>query len=84
MGRCAHPKMWHTSLRGRDETGAFRTAVAKVYPPGLNAALSNAVIAFATQFAPFVQWVDPLDADLVPWLSYNFVEQSIVQPDFYG
>ena len=84
MGRCGHPKGWHISLQGRDETGAFRTAVAKVYPPGLNAALSDAIAEFAAPFAPFVQWVDPLDSALAPMLTYDFVNPSTVQPDFYG
>ena len=83
-GRCAHRRGWHLPLCGRDEIGAFRTSVAKVYPAGLNRAVSDAVAEFALRFVPFSQWVDPLDVDLTPLLSYDFVASEVVQPDYYG
>ena len=84
MGRCPHPKGWHVSLRGRDESGAFRTSIAKIYPVALNNALADAIADFGATFSTHVQWVEPLDSHFSPLLSYDFVAESHVQPDFYG
>ena len=84
MGRCAHPRGWHQSLRGRDAQGAFRTSIAKIYPEELNRAIADSVVTFCSSFAQSLQWVEPLDALLVPLLSYDFVTETCVQPDFYG
>ena len=84
MGRCVHPRGWHQSLRGRDAQGAFRTSIAKIYPEELNRAIADSVVTFCSSFAQSLQWVEPLDALLVPLLSYDFVTETCVQPDFYG
>eukprot|EP00435_Cladocopium_sp_Y103_P075451 s29_g58.t1 len=45
-GRCPHGGNFHQRMAGRDETGAFRTAQAKVYPPDLNRVLADAMELF--------------------------------------
>eukprot|EP00435_Cladocopium_sp_Y103_P071808 s49_g38.t1 len=42
-GRCPHGGQFHQRMAGRDETGAFRTAQAKIYPPALNKVLADAM-----------------------------------------
>lgn len=49
MGRCHHLSSEHEALAGRDGEGIFRTARGKIYPPGLNRALANAVADYVQQ-----------------------------------
>lgn len=83
-GRCSHPVGWHRALAGRDETGAFHTSVAKIYPPELNAALAQSVADFVLDIMSTGQRVEPLSEDLWLLQSYEFVDRTKVQPDHYG
>eukprot|EP00435_Cladocopium_sp_Y103_P032495 s3994_g8.t1 len=80
-GRCAHPVGTHVTLRGRDDSGSFRTAIAKVYPPAMNAALAKAIIQFVQDTFEVGASTDPLPLELEALLSYNFVSRTVVQQD---
>ena len=82
-GRCNHAYGTHRVLRGINEKGEFNTALAKIYPPLLNRALANAIDHAAMMYSDNRQRVDPLPEQLAPFLSFDFVEQSSVQPDCY-
>jgi len=82
-GRCNHPRGAHRVLKGRDSEGTFNTAVAKIYPEQLNMAIAKAAYHSVSSYAELRERVDPLSEDLVPFLSYDFVTESIVQPDCY-
>ena len=43
-GRCSHGAGVHTTLLGKTESGAFRTASKKTYPAGLCKALATAIV----------------------------------------
>ena len=83
MGRCPHLQSSHEALAGRDEAGTFRTARGKIYPPGLNQAIAGAV-------ADFVQRTfessshQQLPAEFIDLVAKDFVDDNIVQPDYYG
>lgn len=83
VGRCPHPPGWHQALEGRDENGAFRTSVAKIYPPALNDAIAQCVADFALSYVNSGQRVEPLSEDLQLLQSFHFVERTTVQPDHY-
>ena len=73
----------HEALAGRDLQGTFRTARGKVYPPGLNRALADAVVTFVQQtFVPSVQALPSDFFDLA--VVGDFVSDDVVQPDFCG
>ena len=82
MGRCPHPPGWHQTLSGRDSTGAFRTSVAKVYMPAMNAALADAVVSHALDCSVDGQRTESLAEDFEPLLTFDFVDPAVVQPDF--
>ena len=82
-GRCNHPHGTHRVLKGRDSEGVFNTAVAKIYPEKLNLAISKAVYKSVHEFAELRERVDPLPEELYRFLSFDFVADSIVQPDCY-
>ena len=83
MGRCHHLAQSHEALAGRDLQGTFRTARGKVYPPGLNRALADAVVTFVQQtFVPSVQALPSDFFDLA--VVGDFVSDDMVQPDFCG
>ena len=46
MGRCPHLASMHEALAGRDRSGCFKTSRGKIYPPGLNQALSASIVDF--------------------------------------
>lgn len=81
-GRCGHAAGFHPRLQGRDEQGNFRTAVAKVYPPLLNAYLAQAIVAHAVAIADALPAVEPLSPELQELNRLHFVTDQ-VQPDFY-
>lgn len=80
-GRCDHPHGVHRVLKGRDSSGAFNTAIAKIYPEKLNQAIARAAFHSVREYAELREWVEPLSEDLCSFLSYDFVAESIVQPD---
>ena len=82
-GRCDHPPGSHKILKGRDVDGSFNTAVAKIYPEKLNLAIAKAAYASVKQYAEFRERVEPLPSNLLPFLSFDFVADTVVQPDCY-
>jgi hypothetical protein len=83
-GRCPHPKGFHEALKGRDATGNFKTAIAKIYPAALNSAIADAVAIFVQQtFFGCPPPAQAMEAELLELSQMNFVSRDIVQPDFY-
>ena len=82
-GRCAHPDGFHVGLQGKDSTGQYRTAVAKIYPEAMNLGIANAVATFTQHLfdAPFQH--EALNVELLKLARLDFVSREIVQPDFY-
>eukprot|EP00435_Cladocopium_sp_Y103_P041009 s1179_g11.t1 len=80
-GRCSHPPGAHEALQGRRADGSFKTSIAKVYPPALNAALAGAIIDFAVATFPIGHSTDPLPDALSSLLRWDFVSKDIVQAD---
>lgn len=80
-GCCPHGQGQHAALQGRDESGSFRTAVAKIYPAAMNAAISHAIAyfvvkTFGLELAPEGLAEDPMD-----FSQMDFVSKCVVQPD---
>ena len=70
-------------LAGRDDAGIFKTARDKIYPPGLNRALANAVADYVQQtFAG--SYSQTLPSEFMDLIVNDFVSDEIVQPDFHG
>lgn len=82
-GRCNHPRGFHTALKGRTQDGTFRTAEHKVYPPGLNIALADAIGTFADGLAALGSNRNELPSVFTPFLEQAFASSDIVQPDFH-
>lgn len=82
-GRCDHSNGAHRILKGKDKEGGFNTAVAKVYPPKLNTAILRAIYQAVSEYDHLRERVEPLPECLEAFLSYDFVEQSTIQPDCY-
>ena len=82
-GRCLHARDFHQALGGPSANGEFRTAIAKVHPTALNAALAVAVADYVLCSGLDLQRVDPLPEDVLPLISYDFVADTVVQPDYY-
>lgn len=82
-GRCDHPPGAHKVLKGKDDEGVFNTAVAKIYPEKLNLAIAEAAYKSVSEFADLRERVEPLSSDLLDFLSFDFVDESVVQPDCY-
>ena len=82
-GRCPHGHQAHQSLKGRGEDGTFRTSIAKVYPPLMNAAIAEAVIQYAcATFEPGGPQ-DEVPESVARHARMDFVPLSVVQPDYY-
>ena len=81
--RCAHPVHHHPSLQGRDESGKFKTSIAKVYPPQLHALMADAIAHHALLLADALPVVEPLAPSLLELNRLDFVTDQ-VQPDYYG
>ena len=81
-GRCGHAANFHPKLQGRDAQGNFCTAIAKVYPPMLNAYLAQAIVEHAVAVADALPVVEPLSEELLALNRLDFVTDR-VQPDFY-
>ena len=81
-GRCCHAG-GHTPLKGKDSSGAFMTARAKIYPPGLNSLLGRAIVAFVAKRHSDFSATD-LPSELLPFRNHLFAANHVVQPDFHG
>ena len=79
-GRCNHYRK-HVTLRGRNFTGDFQTAIAKVYPVQLNAAICDTVIRAASDYGDQSEVATELPEIFAPLMSSTFVESTCVQPD---
>ena len=84
IGRCPHAKHAHESLKGRDRTGGFKTAVGKVYPPKMNEVLAEAIFQFAVETFPEGHALQSLPPDIECFGHGVFAELSVVQPDFHS
>ena len=83
-GRCPHPKGFHEALKGRDASGNFKTAIAKIYPAALNSAIADAVAIFVQQtFFGCPPPAQAMEAELLELSQMDFVSREVVQPDFY-
>lgn len=84
MGRCHHGPKAHTQLKGMEADGhTFRTARCKVYPPGLNQALAEAILAQAAAVYSGVKIPASMPDDLTSFCHADFVETDLVQPDYH-
>ena len=71
-------------MEGRDDSGDFKTARAKVYPPGLNAVLADAIHKFVcTTFEGSVTATE-IPSDFYFFVTADFVPVDVVQPDYHG
>ena len=80
-GRCNHFYK-HVVLKGRNYTGEFQTAIAKVYPVQLNTAICETVMQQAKGFGSESTVARTLPEILQPLMSNTFVESDLVQPDY--
>ena len=84
FGRCCHGPKAHEGLIGKQSNGAFQTARAKVYPPGLNNIIGHEMFLFAKQFdSTTVARTLPEDFDVFE-SQQLYAEASMVQPDYHG
>ena len=81
-GRCSHAPGTHPRLQGRDRSGNFCTAIAKIYPPRLNAMLAESICQHAQSLSAGLPTVEPLASELLDLNRTDFTP-DIVQPDFY-
>ena len=72
-GRCSHPPGFHPPLQGRDRDGSFRTSIAKIYPPRLNALLAKAICLHAKSLGEVIPPVEPVDPTLFELTRTDFV-----------
>lgn len=80
-GRCNHFYK-HVILKGRNFTGDFQTAIAKVYPEQLNAAICDTVMKQASLYGGEHMVDKQLPLIFQPLMSNDFVESEVVQPDY--
>ncbi len=71
-GRCLHPPGWHIGLRGLSARGSWRTAPAKVYPPGLCELLGQSIVDAVAETWPWL--TTSTDND---WDSYGHLYQAL-------
>ena len=86
-GFCNHGCKAHVRLQGQDKNGNFRTSVAKVYPPQLNATIAAGVCQFATELMQ--NSVTEYSINGIPecfkgFRTAEFVSPDCVQKDFHG
>jgi len=82
-GRCSHGPCAHERMAGRDEGGEFRTARAKIYPPGLNHALARAINSFVRSTFDGMDTSPMLPEDFSKFAVADFMPEGIVQPDYH-
>ena len=80
-GKCAHLN-GHPPLRGRNDNGEFTTACAKIYPKSMNYAIALAVSRFLSERL-MSTGSNCLPEDFQELDSRNFVDESVIQPDFH-
>ena len=81
-GRCNHA-FKHEALKGKDETGTYRTAKGKIYPEKLNELLGREMVAFVNgRFSNFS--TESLPEEMAVYCQDVFADDHIVQPDFCG
>ena len=83
-GRCHHGSGAHERMAGRDESGDFKTARAKIYPEGLNHALAQAINSYVRCTFGDVDTTPVLPDSFAPFLVDDFAPIGIVQPDYHG
>lgn len=83
-GRCSHGSAAHDPMAGRDEHGDFRTARAKIYPPGLNEAIADSIFAFVHATFAGCQTAPVLPLIFGQYATADFVPTEVVQPDYHG
>ena len=83
-GRCCHGKNAHTALKGRDQTGAYKTSYGKIYPPMMNLLLGRAVADFIHEYHGFDFVGQDLPTEFEKFQIGVFADSHVVQPDFYG
>ena len=83
MGRCCHMFSSHEVLAGRDNSGCFKTAIGKVYPPALNAAIAGAITEFVARTFD-TSSSQHLPAEFTDLIVNNFVSDDVIQPDYYS
>ena len=84
QGRCNHGPGHHPPLQGLNSRGEFNTAIAKIYPHALSAAVATAFVTFAVDLfsdVPFHE--EALDSAISDLNRLDFVSKETVQPDFY-
>ena len=82
-GRCPHRAGAHEKLQGRSDQGVFRTAVGKVYPPGLNKAIGRAVCRYARATFAGELLHSGLPESFFCFRQQIFEDNDVVQPDFH-
>lgn len=80
-GRCSHPAK-HKPLHGIQQDGTFATARAKIYPVAMNCALATAVSRFLTE-RHIKNVCNTLPEDLQELVCHDFIDESVVQPDYH-
>ena len=82
-GRCPHRAGAHEKLQGRTDQGVFRTAVGKVYPPGLNKAIGRAVCRYARATFAGELLQTSMPETFSCYQQQVFESNDVVQPDFH-
>ena len=80
-GRCNHFRR-HVALQGRNFSGDFRTAIAKIYPPALNKLIGDSVVQQVADFHNARKVDERLPEIFEQLVSNAFVEDRVVQPDY--
>ena len=80
-GRCSHYSN-HKPLQGIQQDGSFATARAKIYPMAMNRALATAVSRFLAE-RNMQSMYNRLPEDLQELVTEDYVDESVVQPDYH-
>ena len=83
-GRCDHGAKAHDRMSGRDEFGEFKTARAKVYPPGLNRAIAEGIFAFVQSTFSGQDTGSELPPGFSQFAAEIFAPLDVIQPDYHG
>ena len=86
-GFCNHGYKAHVRLQGRDSDGNFKTSVAKVYPPQMNATIAAGVCQFATELmqeSAHERSINGIPECFMGFRTEEFVSPDCVQKDFHG